>query len=148
MMSGRDGSSGAVRRVAVFSMHTSPLAQPGAGDGGGMNVYVRSLGEALVRAGVGCDILTRAEHPADHLVTLAGMYRNTGAPLHGKRRSAGLKFVATDVEWSAGDGPEIEGPAMSLIMAMVGRAGALTDCSGPGVETLRSRMSPPTSQVG
>ena len=30
-----------VRRVAVFSVHTSPLAQPGAGDGGGMNVYVR-----------------------------------------------------------------------------------------------------------
>jgi D-inositol-3-phosphate glycosyltransferase len=53
-----------VPRVAMLSVHTSPLAQPGAGDGGGMNVYVRSLGEALVRAGVGCDILTRAEHPA------------------------------------------------------------------------------------
>ena len=32
-----------VRRVAVLSVHTSPLAQPGAGDGGGMNVYVRAL---------------------------------------------------------------------------------------------------------
>ena len=49
-------------RVAMLSVHTSPLAQPGAGDGGGMNVYVRSLGEALARAGVACDILTRAEH--------------------------------------------------------------------------------------
>ena len=48
-------------RVAMLSVHTSPLAQPGAGDGGGMNVYVRSLGEALARAGVGCDVLTRAE---------------------------------------------------------------------------------------
>ena len=36
-----------VRRVAMFSMHTSPLAQPGAGDGGGMNVYVRALASAL-----------------------------------------------------------------------------------------------------
>jgi D-inositol-3-phosphate glycosyltransferase len=45
----------------MLSIHTSPLAQPGAGDGGGMNVYVRSLGEALARAGVGCDVLTRAE---------------------------------------------------------------------------------------
>jgi D-inositol-3-phosphate glycosyltransferase len=52
-----------MRRVAMLSLHTSPLAQPGAGDGGGMNVYVRSLGSALARAGVGVDVLTRAEHP-------------------------------------------------------------------------------------
>src|SRR5437763_2483019 len=51
-----------VRRVAVFSMHTSPLAQPGAGDGGGMNVYVRALAGALAEAGVECDVYTRAEH--------------------------------------------------------------------------------------
>jgi D-inositol-3-phosphate glycosyltransferase len=50
-----------VRRVAVFSMHTSPLAQPGAGDGGGMNVYVEALASALARAGVECDVFTRAE---------------------------------------------------------------------------------------
>jgi D-inositol-3-phosphate glycosyltransferase len=50
-------------RVAMLSVHTSPLAQPGAGDGGGMNVYVRSVAEALTRAGVECDVLTRAEHP-------------------------------------------------------------------------------------
>ena len=41
-------------------MHTSPLAQPGSGDGGGMNVYVRELSSALARAGVGCDVYTRA----------------------------------------------------------------------------------------
>src|SRR3954465_6489911 len=62
-MSGRDGSTGAVRRAAVFSMHTSPLAQPGAGDGGGMNVYVRELSAALARAGVECDVYTRADDP-------------------------------------------------------------------------------------
>jgi len=50
-----------VRRVAMLSVHTSPLAQPGLGDGGGMNVYVRSLASALSRAGVDCDVLTRAE---------------------------------------------------------------------------------------
>ena len=51
------------RRVAMLSLHTSPLAQPGTGDGGGMNVYVRSLAAALVRAGVECDLVTRADHP-------------------------------------------------------------------------------------
>lgn len=51
------------RRLAILSMHTSPLAQPGAGDGGGMNVYVRSLASALARAGLACDVYTRAESP-------------------------------------------------------------------------------------
>jgi D-inositol-3-phosphate glycosyltransferase len=52
-----------MQRVAMLSVHTSPLAQPGAGDGGGMNVYVRALAAALARAGVEVDVLTRAEHP-------------------------------------------------------------------------------------
>lgn len=49
-----------MRRLAVLSLHTSPLAQPGTGDGGGMNVYVRELTTALARAGVECDVFTRA----------------------------------------------------------------------------------------
>ncbi|HEX5615973.1 MAG TPA: glycosyltransferase [Acidimicrobiia bacterium] len=57
-----------VRRVAVFSLHTSPLAQPGRGDGGGMNVYVRALAAALARAGVACDVFTRAE--SEHCETV------------------------------------------------------------------------------
>src|SRR2546430_8154438 len=50
-----------MRRLAVLSMHTSPLAQPGAGDSGGMNVYVRELSAALARAGVECDVYTRRD---------------------------------------------------------------------------------------
>jgi D-inositol-3-phosphate glycosyltransferase len=57
-----------VRRIAMFSMHTSPLAQPGTGDGGGMNVYVRALATALARAGVECDVYTRTEHAAQPAV--------------------------------------------------------------------------------
>lgn len=53
-----------MQRLAVLSMHTSPLAQPGLGDGGGMNVYVRELTAALARAGVECDVYTRAWSPA------------------------------------------------------------------------------------
>ena len=49
-----------MRRLAVLSLHTSPLAQPGTGDGGGMNVYVRELASALARTGAGCDVFTRA----------------------------------------------------------------------------------------
>jgi D-inositol-3-phosphate glycosyltransferase len=57
-----------LRRLAVLSVHTSPLAQPGAGDGGGMNVYVRALATALARAGVECDVLTRRDHPGQPTV--------------------------------------------------------------------------------
>ncbi len=52
-----------MRRLAVLSLHTSPLAQPGTGDGGGMNVYVRELTSALARSDVSCDVFTRAWSP-------------------------------------------------------------------------------------
>ncbi|MFV0317997.1 MAG: glycosyltransferase [Microthrixaceae bacterium] len=45
--------------VAVLSMHTSPLVQPGTGDSGGMNVYVRELGGSLARAGVPVSVFVR-----------------------------------------------------------------------------------------
>ncbi|HVE20255.1 MAG TPA: glycosyltransferase [Ilumatobacteraceae bacterium] len=52
-----------VQRVAVLSLHTSPLTQPGSGDSGGMNVYVRELVSALAQAGVECTTYTRATRP-------------------------------------------------------------------------------------
>ncbi len=49
-----------VTRVAMLSVHTSPLDQPGTGDAGGMNVYVVELSRRLAAAGVEVDIFTRA----------------------------------------------------------------------------------------
>ena len=49
-------------RLAVLSYHTSPLAQPGTGDGGGMNVYVRELSSALARLGHDVDVYTRRDN--------------------------------------------------------------------------------------
>ncbi len=99
-----------------------------------------ALGEVMVH---GEDIRralgVTGEHPAQHLVTLAEAYTKSPAPLRGKKRSAGLRLEATDVEWTSGDGPAVRGPCMSLILAMVGRKGALDDCDGDGVDTLRSR---------
>lgn len=48
-----------MRRLAVLSLHTSPLTQPGQGDSGGMNVYVRELVSALAQAGVPADVFVR-----------------------------------------------------------------------------------------
>jgi D-inositol-3-phosphate glycosyltransferase len=45
-------------KIAIVSMHTSPLAQPGIGDGGGMNVYVRELSASIAHLGFDCDVYT------------------------------------------------------------------------------------------
>lgn len=48
------------RRIGLLSVHTSPLEQPGAGDSGGMNVYLASLARHLGRRGHAVDVFTRA----------------------------------------------------------------------------------------
>lgn len=47
-------------RVAVVSLHTSPLDQPGSGDSGGMNVFIRAAAERLAAVGIGVDVFTRS----------------------------------------------------------------------------------------
>jgi len=48
-----------ISRVALLSLHTSPLAQPGTGDSGGMNVYVREFASALATSGIECRVYVR-----------------------------------------------------------------------------------------
>ncbi|HWC31624.1 MAG TPA: glycosyltransferase [Actinomycetota bacterium] len=46
-------------RIALLSLHTSPLDRPGSGDSGGMNVYVREVALGLAARGVEVDVFTR-----------------------------------------------------------------------------------------
>ncbi|WP_116041652.1 D-inositol-3-phosphate glycosyltransferase [Amycolatopsis palatopharyngis] len=48
------------RRVAVVSVHTSPLEQPGTGDAGGMNVYISETATEMARRGISVEVFTRA----------------------------------------------------------------------------------------
>ncbi|MFE9360672.1 glycosyltransferase [Streptomyces olivaceoviridis] len=48
------------RRVAMLSVHTSPLHQPGTGDAGGMNVYIVELAQRLAAINIEVEIFTRA----------------------------------------------------------------------------------------
>lgn len=52
-----------VRRVAMISVHTCPLATLGGKDTGGMNVYVRELARELSRRGIAVDVFTRSQNP-------------------------------------------------------------------------------------
>ena len=56
----RSGEPLLPRRVATLSVHTSPLDQPGAGDAGGMNVYIVEVSRRLAARGVAVEVFTRA----------------------------------------------------------------------------------------
>lgn len=48
-----------INQVALLSVHTSPLDQPGVGDAGGLNVYVVETSKRLAQQGINVDIFTR-----------------------------------------------------------------------------------------
>lgn len=75
------------------------------------------------------------------LVVVAETYLHTRLILHGRRRSTGLSFLATDQSWATVGGPELRGPMASIVLAIAGRQAALEDLSGPGLGTLRRRLS-------
>ena len=53
-------------RAAMLSVHTSPVDQPGTGDSGGMNVYMRSVATRLQDRGIDVDLFTRCRGGVDH----------------------------------------------------------------------------------
>ena len=59
-MTTRRSAPPTLRRLAAISLHTSPLAQPGTGDAGGMNVYVAQTAVRLAARGIEVEIFTRA----------------------------------------------------------------------------------------
>jgi D-inositol-3-phosphate glycosyltransferase len=50
-------------KIAILSVHSSPLGQPGEGDTGGMSIYIREVTKALVELGHNVDIYTRVQSP-------------------------------------------------------------------------------------
>ncbi len=71
----------------------------------------------------------------------ADFYKGSNTLIGAKNRIDGLTLRATDLDWSTGDGPAVEGPMASLVAAMTGRRAPVDDLSGEGVEVLRSRCS-------
>jgi len=56
-------------------------------------------------------------------------------------RTKGLRFEATDLDWSAGNGPVVSGTGEAIMMAVTGRAAALADLTGDGVAALTPRLA-------
>jgi uncharacterized protein (TIGR03083 family) len=58
-----------------------------------------------------------------------------------KRRLAGLRFLATDLDWAWGDGPVVQGAAEAVMLALTGRPIVLAELAGDGLTMLRDRLT-------
>jgi hypothetical protein len=74
-----------------------------------------------------------------HLVPVADFVA-TSVIFRAKRYISGVRLVATDMEWSRGNGPEVNGSAEALVMVMAGRRRALDELSGKGLVRLRAGL--------
>jgi uncharacterized protein (TIGR03083 family) len=100
------------------------------------------LGETLVHADdIRRPLGIKYDYPPEAAAAVADSYKGSNLVIGAKKRIAGVKLVATDTDWSHGDGAEVRGPMMALVMAMAGRKAALADLKGEGVSTLAARFN-------
>jgi uncharacterized protein (TIGR03083 family) len=77
--------------------------------------------------------------PAESVLT-ALEFTKWAPRLLGAMRTRGVRLVATDVDWSHGNGPEARGSGEAVLLAMAGRRAALDDLDGPGKAKLLQRF--------
>jgi uncharacterized protein (TIGR03083 family) len=130
----RESTGSPAETLAVFKQRADLSSHPpGPGD--------TWLGEVLVHAeDIRRPLRISHTYPAEALTRMIAFYRGSNLLIGGKKRAAGLTLRATDADWTAGSGPEVAGPALSLMMAIVGRQVALDELSGEGVATLKQRF--------
>jgi uncharacterized protein (TIGR03083 family) len=98
------------------------------------------LGEVIVHAeDIRRPLGIKHAYPAEAVTRVADFYKGSNLLIGSKRRIDGLTLRATDADWSHGTGPEVSGPALSLVLAMTGRTAAIENLDGDGVATLRRR---------
>lgn len=106
-----------------------------AGFGGRIGLLDGLIHHQDIRRGLG----TPREVPAERLAP-AMAFARIAPPIGAIWRARGLRLVATDLNWSAGRGPEVTGPAEPLLLAIAGRKGVVAELSGPGQPTLATRI--------
>jgi uncharacterized protein (TIGR03083 family) len=78
--------------------------------------------------------------PTGRMITVAGdLWNNRFFP--GPKLFQGIRAIATDADWSAGDGMDVAGPIESLVLTLTGRLVAVDQLQGEGSATLRSRAN-------
>lgn len=82
------------------------------------------------------------DYPAEAVERALRLQARTGKGMGGaKEHIAGMRLRATDADVTLGDGPEVTGPLLALLLAVSGRTVALDELSGEGLPTLAERVS-------
>ncbi|MGH9017004.1 MAG: maleylpyruvate isomerase family mycothiol-dependent enzyme [Acidimicrobiales bacterium] len=76
--------------------------------------------------------------PESHLRPVAD-FMKTSFGFGARKRMAGLRLTATDMDWIHGEGPEVTGPAEAFVLVMAGRFAGLSDLDGEGKRILADR---------
>jgi uncharacterized protein (TIGR03083 family) len=76
--------------------------------------------------------------PVDVAAVAAERVWRSSRMFHARRRFVGYRFVATDVEWSAGQGREVTGPVSAILLLLTGRRAGLDRLTGPGAAAVRA----------
>lgn len=94
-----------IKRIAYLSIHTCPLARPGSGDAGGMNVYIDGLARTMARRGVQVEVFTRQnEAGGEGVVEVEDGYRVVHidlGPANGDLSKSINEFTGGVLTWAA-----------------------------------------------
>jgi len=121
--------------VQILRDHLKPRGLT-AGFGGGIGLTDSLIHQQDIRRAIGI----AREVPGDRLVEALDI--SLRAPtLSSKKNAAGLRLAPDDLDWRHGEGPQLTGPGEAVLMACAGRSDALADLDGPGLETLRARVT-------
>ena len=85
--------------------------------------------------------------PAERARALVDALPRAGGFVASRKRVAGLRLVAIDIDHTVGDGPEVRGTAEALALAATGRTLVLDELAGDGAEVLRTRLLGPAVQL-
>ncbi|WP_435598274.1 maleylpyruvate isomerase family mycothiol-dependent enzyme [Streptomyces anulatus] len=81
-------------------------------------------------------------YPQEAVVRALGLQARTPVSFGGAKETvASVRLTATDADLSIGAGPEVTGPALSLLLAVSGRRAALGELDGPGLSVLAAAAS-------
>ncbi|WP_440902299.1 maleylpyruvate isomerase family mycothiol-dependent enzyme [Actinosynnema sp.] len=101
------------------------------------------LGELLVHAeDVRRPLGLRRAPDAEGLLAVAEFFAAKDFAVNSKTLVRGLALRADDADFRSGEGPEVRGPLLSLVMVMAGRRAHLADLTGNGVAELDGRLTP------
>jgi uncharacterized protein (TIGR03083 family) len=121
--------------LALVKNHLQPRGLP-AGFGGRIALTDGLIHHQDIRRALGIP----RDVPTDRL-RAALQFAPKAPPIKAAQRIRGLRLTATDVDWTTGIGPPVEGTGEALLMALAGRPAALPELSGRGVQTLAERIA-------